>query len=124
MSCLHETNFYVLRYIFCCVNAFTSRKRVSCKQGIKHSYFFSSKKDTIIRVNNDIPGTNLSVKLDMHFFTPSPRKFKYNFAVAWLIPKEKPRYCVPNFHLVWNKSRYERLYVCLCLLMSFYGFIV
>ena len=44
-------------------------------------------------------------------------KFKYTFAVSWLIPKENSSYCVLNFHLVWNTSRYERLYVCLFVFM-------
>ena len=44
-------------------------------------------------------------------------KFKYTFAVAWLITKENSSYSVLNFHLVWNTSRYERLYVCLFVFM-------
>ena len=50
-------------------------------------------------------------------FTWRPAKFKCTFAVAWLIPKENSSYCVLNFHLVWNTSRYERLYVCLFVFM-------
>ena len=48
MSCLHETLInisFVLRYIFNCEHAFTSRKRVSCKHGISYlSLFYLSLK--------------------------------------------------------------------------------
>ena len=50
-------------------------------------------------------------------FTQRPVKFKYTFAVVWLIPKENSSYYVLNFHLVWNTSRYKRLYVCLFVFM-------
>ena len=46
-------------------------------------------------------------------------KFKYAFAVTWLIPKENSSYCVLNFRLVWNTSRYERLHTCLACLFVF-----
>ena len=40
MPCLHETHLpsIVLRYIFYCEMIFTSRKRVSCKHGIKQLF--------------------------------------------------------------------------------------
>ena len=53
----------------------------------------------------------------MSFICQSTLQFKYTFAVAWLIPKENSSYCVLSFHLVWNTSRHERLYVCLFVFM-------
>ena len=52
------------------------------------------------------------------FFHSKSHEIQIFFAVAWLIQKENTSYCVQNFHLVWNKSRYERLYFCLFLLIA------
>ena len=79
---------------------------------LRHLFFLSTKKDTIICVNNVIPSTNLLVTLDAFHSLDDPRN-----SVAWLIPKENSSYCVLNFHLVWNTSRYERLYTCLFVFM-------
>ena len=57
------------------------------------------RQDTIICENNVIPGTNVSVKLDMHFIHSTTREIHIYITVAWLIPKENSSYCVLNVHL-------------------------
>ena len=50
-------------------------------------------------------------------FSLEGREIQIYFRSCMANSKRKESYCVQNFHLVWNKSRYERLYVCLFLFM-------
>ena len=84
-------------------------------------YFLSTKKDTIICINNIIPSTNLSVKLDKHFIHSTTREIQIYFCSCMANYKRKFKLLtVLNFHLVWNTSRYC-LFVFMVIFRSSFG---
>ena len=93
------------KLIYCCV--------LKLPVKLRYFYFFSNK---IICINNFIPATNLSVKLDMHFIHSLTHEIQIYLSNCVAFPKEDSSHCLLNF-LVWNTSRYKQLYTCLFLFM-------
>ena len=85
---------------------------------LRYLYFFSTKKDTIICVNNVIPITNLSAKLDVHFIHSKAREIQIYFQSCMANFKIKSKLLCAKLS---SGLKYIKVRTALSLFICFYG---